>query len=345
MSLKTEIFEQPAVLGRLLDREQANVGRIAAALKDRDVQYIYLAARGTSDNAGRYAVYLFGAQNRLPVALAAPSLFTRYDQPPSMKGALVIGISQSGQSPDVVSVLAEARRTGQPTLAITNRPGSPLAQAADFVIDLQAGEEKAVAATKTYTAELMAIALLSATLHTDETALRELRAVPEAVQAALDQEDSIRAAARHFVDMQQGVVLGRGYHYSTAFEWSLKLKEMAYVQAEPYSPADFQHGPVALLDGAFPVLAVITAGKVFQSGWEQLQRLKRQQKAELAILSDQPEALALADVPLRLPERIPEWIAPLAAIVPAQLFAYFLTLEKGYDVEKPRSIQKVTETE
>ena len=160
MTLKAEIFEQADILQNLLAGQKDKVETIASEIRHIAPAYVFLAARGTSDNAGRYANYLWGSMNRLPVALATPSLFTFYEKPPLLKGALVLGVSQSGQSPDIVSVLQEGHKQGCATLAITNAPDSPLAKAADFVLDIQAGEEKAVAATKTYTAELMAIAML-----------------------------------------------------------------------------------------------------------------------------------------------------------------------------------------
>src|SRR5215218_9052282 len=164
MTLHSEIFEQPERLASLLEKQKQTVLEIAKAIQSRNVQYAFLAARGTSDNAGRYANYLWGAHNSIPLALATPSLFTFYQSPPRLNNALVVGVSQSGQSPDIVSVLEEGRKQGCLTLAITNIPDSPLAKAADFILDIQAGPEKAVAATKTYTAELMAVAMLSVAL-------------------------------------------------------------------------------------------------------------------------------------------------------------------------------------
>ncbi len=344
MSLHTEICEQPQRLAALLAGQRGQVERIAVAIRDRDVRFAFLAARGTSDNAGRYAMYLWGARNGLPLALAAPSLFTFYQQPPRLRDALVVGVSQSGQSPDIVQVLAEGRRQGCLTLAITNAPASPLAQTADFVLDIQAGPERAVAATKTYTAELMSIAMLSAALSDDAAAWQELSAVPGWVETVLRQDETLRDLARRYRFLQQCVVIGRGYNYATAFEWSLKLKELSYVQAEPYSAADFQHGPMALLEPGFPVLAVAPSGRMAASLLEFITYLRRQQQADLMVLSDQAASLALAQAPVSLPAGIPEWLSPLVSIAPAQLFCYHLTRGKGFDTEQPRSIQKVTET-
>ncbi|HEY3344461.1 MAG TPA: SIS domain-containing protein [Anaerolineaceae bacterium] len=345
MTLHSEIFEQPAVLRRLVEGERTNLEKIVHSLRGEPFEYVYLAARGTSDNAGRYADYVFGSLNHLPVALATPSLFTRYHQVPRLAGALVVGISQSGQSPDVVEVLAEARRQGRPTLAITNRPDSPLGMSADYVIDLAAGEERAVAATKTYSASLAAISLLASLLAGEKSALQALEEIPAHVETVLQREAEISAAAGRMAAMQRCVVLGRGYHYATAFEWALKMKEMAYVLAEPYSPADFMHGPLALVEHDFPVLAVATQGEVLESMLEVMRRVRNEQHAELVVLSDNPEALQLASVAVPLPERMPEWLAPIVSIVAAQLFAYHLTAAKGLNPDLPRSIQKVTETE
>src|SRR5512145_215384 len=196
--LYQEIHEQPQVLSRFLDQGQETVGQLVAAIQQRPITHIVIAARGTSDNAARYAQYLLGAVNGLTVALATPSLFSIYKQPPRMENALVLGISQSGKSPDIVAVLAEARRQGLLTAAITNFPGSELGQVADFVINLHAEEEKAVAATKTYTAELAAIALLSASLAEDQPMLAALDQVPETVAATLAMEVDIAQMVQRY---------------------------------------------------------------------------------------------------------------------------------------------------
>jgi glucosamine--fructose-6-phosphate aminotransferase (isomerizing) len=344
MSLHSEILEQPERLASLVKSQRKAVEEIARAIKSRDVSYIFLAARGTSDNAGRYANYLFGGMNRLPLALATPSLFTYYQQPPSLKGAFVIGISQSGQSPDIVSVLQEGKRQGCPTLAITNEADSPLASFADFVLDIQTGPELAVAATKTYTAELMAIAMISAALGNEASAWDALEKIPVWVNDALKADDLIRSAAERYRYMQQCVVLGRGYNYSTAFEWALKLKELTYVEAEPYSSADFQHGPIAIVAKGFPVMAVVSVGKVAEPLTLLLEHLKQDLSAELVVISNLEKPLSLAQTRIPVSNEIPESLTPLVNIVPAQLFSYHLTLIKGFDAEKPRTIHKVTET-
>ena len=344
MTLQSEIFEQPERLSALLANQRRSIEKIAQTIQQHGIRWVFLAARGTSDNAGRYANYLLGAQNGLPLALATPSLFTFYNQPPQLKDALVVGISQSGQSPDIVSVLAEGRRQGCLTVAITNEPASPLANTADLVMDIQAGSEKAVAATKTYTTELMSVAMLSAALSGNKAFWKELAKVPGWIEKVLKQDAPIARMAERYRYMRQCVVLGRGFNYCTAFEWALKLKELTYVVAEPYSSADFRHGPIAMIEGGFPVMAVAPSGKVFDTMLEMLGKLRHEQSAELVVISDEKRALSLAQSPVLLPSGIPEWLSPLVSIVPGQLFAGHLTRAKGYDPEQPRTLGKVTET-
>jgi glucosamine--fructose-6-phosphate aminotransferase (isomerizing) len=345
MTLKSEILEQPGCLSDLLLNQRETAEKIAGVIRERDIRSVFLAARGTSDNAGRYANYLWGAHNSLPLALATPSLFTYYNRPPKLNDALVVGISQSGQSPDIVSVLNEGRRQGCLTLAITNMSSSPLTSAADLIMDIQAGDEKAVAATKTYTTELMAVAMISTALTNDRACWSELEKVAGWVEKVVKQDAAIAQMAERYRYMRQCVVLGRGFNYCTAFEWALKLKELTYVVAEPYSSADFRHGPIAMVEGGFPVMAVAPTGKVFDTMLDMLGRLRHEQSAELVVISNEKRALSLAQSPIHLPASIPEWLSPIVDIVPAQLFACHLTRSKGYDTEKPRSIGKVTETQ
>jgi glutamine---fructose-6-phosphate transaminase (isomerizing) len=344
MSLHSEILEQPQKLASLLENQRQNIEKIAKEIKKRDPAYVMLAARGTSDNAGRYANYLLGDRNHLALALSAPSLFTYYKNPPRMKNALVVGISQSGQSPDIVSVLEEGRKQGCMTLSITNAVDSPLAQTSDDVIDISAGPELATAATKTYSTSLMALAMLSAALSENKEDWKELEKVAAWVDDVVQIDNEIAQMAQRYRFMDQCVVLGRGYNYCTAFEWALKLKELTYVEAEPYSTADFMHGPIAMVQGGFPVFCAIPQGKVYQSMFGPLQQIKNELDAEMIVLSNVSEALALAQTPIRIPSDVPEWLTPIVNIIPAQLFAFHLTAVKGYNTEKPRTIHKVTET-
>jgi glucosamine--fructose-6-phosphate aminotransferase (isomerizing) len=334
--LDAEIREQPEALSRLLDRCRPRAEEIAAAIRAYGPRFVVIAARGSSDNAARYGQYLFGVKNGLTCALAAPSILTLYGGRPSMAGALVLGISQSGVSPDVVAVVAEARRQGALTAALTNDPTSPLARAAEVTVRLHAGEERAVAATKTYLAALGALAMLSAALAGQ--GLDELAAVPDLVADALARNAALGPAeAARFAGRERLVVLGRGFHYATAFELALKLKETSYVLAEASSTADFLHGPVALIETGLPALLVAT-GRTAPELPALLDQLP-----ERVVISDRDDLLAPAALALPCPAA-PDWLSPLVAVVPGQLFAVALARARGLDPDAPRGLRKVTET-
>ena len=298
MSLRTELGESPAVIERLLDAAAEPIDRLAQAVRARAIDLAVIAARGTSDHAAIYAQYILGARNGIVVAPATPSLSSLYDKPPRLGGALVLGISQSGRSPDVVAVLTDARRQGALTVAVTNEPDSELATAAEFTIELGAGPELAVAATKTYIAQVGVVAMLSAALSGDAESAAQLRAAPAAMRSALEQEPLVLRAAASRVGIEECVVLARGFHYATAREWALKLKELTRVLADPYSGADFQHGPIALVKPGSSVLAVVTSGPALPGMVELLGRL-RGRGGEILALSDDAAVLGVGDgIPL-----------------------------------------------
>ncbi len=338
-----EIHQQPAVLRKLLTSGHAAIDRLAGLMQQRQIKHVVIAARGTSDNAGRYAQYLLGAANGILVSLATPSLFTIYGQPPEFGQALVLGISQSGKSPDIVSVLAEARRQGALTAAITNAVDSDLGGEADVVIDVQAGAERAVAATKTYTAELMAIAILSSALAEDLDRMSRLNQIPDILEATLASEPAIANLAQRYRYMRHCVVIGRGYNYATAFEIALKMKELTYTLADPYSSADFLHGPLALIEPGFPAVVVAPSGKMLPKMRDLIDSL-RQRRAEILVISDDSVTLEAGDFQLPLPQTVPEWLSPIIAVVPGQILAMHLTHVKGLDPDHPRGLAKVTET-
>ncbi len=341
--VETEIREQPEALGRMLRDGRAKAEAIAARIRERAPRYVVIAARGSSDNAARYAQYLFGAHNRLPVCLATPSLFTAYAAGPALADALVIGVSQSGRSPDIVAVLEAGRKDGSLTVAITNEPASPLAQASEHVLPLLAGAERAVAATKTYTTSLGALAMLSAALEGDASRWAELGRVPALVAAAIEANAALAEKVARYRYAEHFVVVGRGFNYSTAFEIALKMKETSYLVAEPYSPADLLHGPVAMIDRGFPALVVAASGRVLADLVSFVDKLD-ERHAELVAISDDTSVLERARVALRLPSGVPEWLSPLVAVVPGQLFAVALARTRGLDPDSPRGLTKVTET-
>lgn len=336
MSMLDEIWEQADVVERLL-ANMAETGRHLTALGS-DSTHVVIAARGTSDNAARYAQYVWGARNRLSVALTTPSLFSIYRTPPSLEGALIVGISQSGQSPDLVEVVAEARRQRRPVLVITNEPDSPLASGADVVIDLCAGEENAVAATKTYTAQLAAVAYASAAMGGDGP--EAVASTPSVLRTVLDGAGDWTGAVDELVDADRCVVVGRGFHHATVHEWALKMQELTYILAQPYSAADFLHGPVAVVEKGFPVLLVATDGPTY-SQMSAIADDLLARGAHVITISNVVSAPGSAVITL---PGVEDWLSPIAVAPVIQLFVHALAVARGQDPDAPRGLSKVTRT-
>jgi len=342
MSLRTEIAEQPRVVRRLLDEAWPEARTLGRALAR--VEHITLVARGSSDNAATYGKYLFESIAGVVTALAAPSLVTRYQAPPSYARGAVIGISQSGASPDVAGVVAEGRQAGAVTIAFTNQPRSKVARAAEFVFALRAGPEREVAATKTYTATCVALALLAAT--TAEARGRSalsLAGLAEAVDEAVDAESAVARLARAIGRAPSVIVLGRGYLYPAALETALKIKELARVWAEPYSSADFAHGPRTLLRPRTPVLLLSSRGATELEARSLASSLSERGARVYAITNDERVAGKARDaVLLRAP--LSETLVPISFVVAGQQLAVALARRHGRDPERPAGLAKVTRT-
>ncbi|HXR12772.1 MAG TPA: SIS domain-containing protein [Gaiellaceae bacterium] len=340
--LETELREQPAALARLLER-QGGRADLAAPFKRDDVQYVLIASRGSSSNAARYAQYLLGRANRVPVMFATPSLYTIYGQPPRLDGAVVVGISQSGASPDVSAVLAEARRQGRPTIALTNDDSSPLAGEADVVVALEAGEERAVAATKTYLNSLGAIALLFTAIGDDRVAREELERMPASLERQIALSFETPPALEEYADAVGATVVARGVNYGTGFEIALKVRELSGLVVEAYSPADLMHGPIAAIRPGWPVVVVAPTGPAHDSVVEILPAIA-ERDARLLAVSDVQSLLDRAHTPLRLVSGVPEWLSPLVAVVPGQVTAMRIAQLRGLDIDNPAGLRKVTLT-
>jgi glutamine---fructose-6-phosphate transaminase (isomerizing) len=341
--LEAELREQPAALARLLERQGERARELAAVFRREDVDYVMIASRGSSSNAARYAQYVLGRANRVPVTFATPSLYTIYEQPPRLDGALVIGISQSGASPDVRAVLAEARRQGRPTLALTNDEGSPLAQHADAVLPLEAGEERAVAATKTYLNSLGAVALLFSAIGADATARAELERLPDVLEEQIALSFSAAPGLDEYAGGSGATVVARGVNYSTAYEIALKVRELSGLVVEAFSPADLMHGPIAAIRGGWPVVVIAPTGPAHESVAETLPALG-ERGARLLVVSDVPALLERARTPFPLVAGVPEWLSPLVAVIPGQVTAMRLAQLRGVDVDAPLGLRKVTLT-
>jgi glucosamine--fructose-6-phosphate aminotransferase (isomerizing) len=339
-----EIREQPAALERTLKSAARRMKELARAVALRRPRLVVLAARGTSDNAAQFGRYLIEMTTGLPVSLAAPSVHTVYGATLDYGDALVIGVSQSGESPDVNLVLSKARDRGALTLGITNEAGSALSRVAEHVVLVGAGRERSVAATKTYTGQVMALYLVAQALGAD-LPKAQLEAIPALAEKALTLESAVTEMAGRYRFMNHAVVVGRGLNYANAFEMALKLMETCYVVAERFSSADFLHGPIAMVDPNFPVFAFAPAGPAWPGLQETLMRL-RDMKTEALLITDRTnrEASAVAPRLFCIPASIPEILTPIPYIVPAQMFAAALAEEKGLNPDQPRSLSKVTRT-
>jgi glucosamine--fructose-6-phosphate aminotransferase (isomerizing) len=339
-----EIREQPGALERTLKQELRHIEKFKKLIAGKPPRLIVLVARGTSDNAALFGRYLLEITTGIPVSLAAPSIGTLYQAHMNYRDALVVAISQSGESTDTNLVLERARSQGATTLGITNERSSTLAKLADHTFLVRAGKERSVAATKTYTGQMLILYLLAYALG-GSIRLDDLERLPEFVSEALALESEVAALSERYRFMRQAVVVGRGLNYANAFEFALKMMETCYVVAERFSSADFMHGPIALVEPSFPVFAFAPPGVTWPSLDATLQKLAGL-KAEILAITDagNREVEARATRVIRLPRRLKEVMSPIPYIVPAQLFAAHLAAQKGLNPDQPRTIGKVTLT-
>lgn len=342
--MAADIDEQPAGYERLLSAGHAGaIARVAAVIAQRRPRHVVFTARGTSDHAALYGAYLTEIRLGLPAGLASPSVVTLYGATPDLSDALVVGVSQSGGSPDLAEVLRTARASGALTLAVTNAPDSRLADVAELSVDIAAGHERAVAATKTYTAELLALLMLVEGVRAGDGALpadeREaLAALPELAARTLEDPTPAQLAPRYRFAGQL-VTTGRGYAYPTAREAALKLMETSYLPALAFSGADLLHGPLAMTDPDVPVLAVVGSGPGGRSMGEVLPRLGERRADVVVVGSADVEGATRMAVP-----EVDERYAPLLDILPLQRLALALALARGEDPDAPRGLKKVTAT-
>ncbi|MFI1395075.1 SIS domain-containing protein [Streptomyces sp. NPDC020681] len=336
-----EMAEQPAVLRRILEQGAPRIREVASAIAARSPRFVLLTARGTSDNAALYAKYLLEIQLGLPCGLTSMSTTTAYGARPDLRDVLVVTVSQSGGSPDLVASTKAAREAGAITLAVTNNPDSPLAAVSEFHIDILAGPEKALPATKTYTASLLALYLFVEGLRGGDGAAA--KALPDLAAHVLSRQDEVRQLASRYRFAERMVITSRGYGYPTAKEAALKLMETSYIPALSYSGADLLHGPLAMVDNISPVIAVVTDGKGGAALQPVLDRL-RGRGADLVVIGPAPQVSA-SSAGFTLPtEGVPEELQPILEILPLQLLAYEVTIARGQDPDAPRALAKVTET-
>jgi glucosamine--fructose-6-phosphate aminotransferase (isomerizing) len=342
--MAADIAEQPAVLAGLLETQAGPIAEVARRIAKRRPRSVIFTARGTSDHAALYAAYLTEIRLGIPAGLASPSAITVYGARPDLADCLVIGVSQSGGSPDLHEVIRVAAEQGALTLAVTNAPESALAGAAEMHLNVAAGAERAVAATKTYTAELLTLLLLvesvraGGALPPEER--RALDALPGLAERTLADPTATEIAGRYRFAARM-VTTGRGYAYPTAREAALKLMETSYLAALSFSGADLLHGPLALADSHVPVLAVVGSGPGGEAMRDVVTRLS-QVGADLAVVGSG------ADVPgvgLRIPTPdVDERYSPVLDILPLQRLALALAIARGENPDAPRGLKKVTAT-
>ena len=337
-----EILDQPRALRRCYEAEREHAIELKKFAGSKDFRLILLVARGTSDNAALFARYLLELTTGKPVSLCAPSIHTLYHAKLDLRNALVIGISQSGEGRDINAVLKAARRQGAFTIGVTNEAKSTMAGIVDDAFFVRAGTQRSVAATKTYTGQLLMLYMLAAALGS-HIKLEHVGEIPGWVESSLKIIPEIRQIVERYRFMRQCVVVARGLNYANAFELSLKLMETCYVVAERFSAADFLHGPIAMIESDFPVILFIPPGKTY-ADMKKLAERVRKLRAERLIISAEGVRLPAHTNSIRVPASIPEVYTPIPYIVPGQIFACLLAELKGIDPDKPRSLKIVTRT-
>jgi glutamine---fructose-6-phosphate transaminase (isomerizing) len=337
-----EIAEQPAALERTIKEERNKISALARTLKARDINFIVLVARGSSDNAALFGRYLLEITTGIPVSLSAPSVHTIYGAKLKLERALVVGVSQSGEGEDINLVLENARAGGAYTVGITNEPTSSMIRLVNEALLTHGGKERSVAATKTFTGQMLLFYMLAAELSI-ATPKFSYEVIPGFVDRALEQKAAILELVQRYVFMENCVVVGRGLAYANAYELALKLMETCYVVAERFSSADFLHGPLAMVERHFPVILFAPPGVMLPGVKSLIERLRELHADTLAITSDL-EAAGACTRSIIMPKEINEFVAPIPYIVPGQLFAALLAEAKGLNPDSPRSLSKVTRT-
>ena len=337
-----EIAEQPDALARTIRAERGNIARLGSFLKQRDIDLIVLVARGSSDNAALFGRYFLEITTGIPVSLSAPSVHTLYKAKLRLEHALVIGVSQSGEGEDINRVLENARASGAYTIGITNEPGSSMTRLVDETLMTHGGRERSVAATKTFTGQMLLFYMLAAELAQSPVPF-SYDAIPQFVAGALEQKPAIVELVQRYVFMENCVVVGRGLAYANAYELALKLMETCYVVAERFSSADFLHGPLAMVERHFPVILFAPPGVMLPAVKSLIERLRELHADTMAITSD-IDAAGMCTRAIVMSREIDEFLAPIPYIVPGQLFAALLAQAKGLNPDAPRSLSKVTRT-
>ena len=339
--MRDEILQQPDVVAHLAT-DDSPFAEAAEAARAAGARFALYAARGTSDNSCVYGEYVATLCGGLPAGLALPSAATVYDADTDYRSCLVIGISQSGETPDVLALLKHARERGAFTIAVTNNESSSIGTIAHRTLATGAGEEVSIPATKTYTGQLAALAMFWAAWSKSDALMAALRTeVPAAMRAACETEGQVEEMAEGLRTCQRLLVLGRGYNYPTALETALKLRETTYLAAMPFSAPDLIHGPIAMIEPGYPVLIFAMPGLAFE-GMRRFALNLQRRGARVRTVGAEPIAAIRQGVVLDALRTVPEALSPLVAVVPGQLLALHLSLQRGLNPDKPRNLTKIT---
>jgi glucosamine--fructose-6-phosphate aminotransferase (isomerizing) len=338
-----EILEQPQVLNKCMEANRQVIIDLAKTIKDRNVDFACFAARGSSDHAGIYGKYIFEILLGMPVAMAAPSVFTIYERELNLTNKLVVGISQSGKAEDVLEVLKKTKQCGAITVSITNDCSSPLALLSDFHLYCNAGIEKSVAATKTFSSQMFILALLATEISKNTELKKELHSISENINKIFEISDSMSLKVERYRFMEECFILSRGVNYSVAMEAALKIQETSYVRARAYATSDFHHGPFAMVQKDTAVIVFAPQGPSLENNKEMIRKIKKME-GEVITVSNDKDTLKMGNNSFEIPQTKNDIISPFYNVITSQMFACKLSLTKGLNPDTPRGLNKITIT-
>lgn len=341
--MEKEINEQPEILKKLLHESLSKAEELCEEIKKRKINFVYIAGRGTSDNAGVYLKYILETYAEMPVALAAPSVITLYHGKPDLKDCLVIGISQSGEALDVMEVIKLANEQGAVTLTITNYDKSPLAVLAKYHFNCLAGEEKSVAATKTFTSEMFIGSIITACLSSNSQLRKWIHDIPEKAEKYIRDYEIDQEAVKSLVSEEECFVMARGMNYPIALEASLKIQETCYVRARAYSLSDFYHGPFAMLQDKTNVIMIAPDGESINDTFDMVKKLN-QVGCKVVSFTNNLKIKENSTHSIEIYSEMNDFESPILNAIAIQRFALKLSLAKGLDPDHPRNLRKVTLT-
>lgn len=339
-----EIKQQIEVIPLSVEKNLNMAKRICEKIKKYNIRFIEFLARGSSDNACMFGRYFLAYLHGIPTGLLAPSLFSLYkSKKPNLNNIMIFGVSQSGETPEILEVLQKAKKYGAYTVGITNNINSTMSKIVDDVLFLHAGEEKAVPATKTYTAQLAVFYLLGFTLNDDTRMLKKfLTSVPKYIKKILDMEEQIEDIAKLYRFANDMIVLGRGLNFSTALEHALKLKETCYIKAEAFSSSDFLHGPIAMVREDLPIIIYAAKDPTFLHVYKVAKRLKEEFNTELLSITTEKKLAEISRNIIKIPSDLDPLFSPIVFIVAGQLLCYYIAKYRNINPDSPRGLRKVT---